>query len=101
MLWHRLAMRLGGTVEELQERMSSAEFTYWLAFYEKEPWGFEMENFHAGVIASTVVNMAPRKKGASPLKPSDFYPVIEKRKPQQQTRLQRQLAERRKRKKRK
>lgn len=54
--------------------MSSAQFTEWLAYASIEPFGYEIENYRAGVIAATVANVAPRKKGARPLKVSDFYP---------------------------
>jgi hypothetical protein len=32
MLWHDLALHLGGTVEELQLRMSQGEFARWTAY---------------------------------------------------------------------
>jgi hypothetical protein len=70
-MWHRVAALLGATVEELQGRISSAEFVRWCAFYAVEPWGCEVEHWRMGVVASTVANAAGRKK---PLKPSDFIP---------------------------
>src|SRR5688572_11302664 len=77
--WHRLASHLGGrTLEYWQEHMSSAEFTQWKAYHSIEPFGFEMENFRMGVVAASVVNVAPRKKGAKALVPSDFYPAKKK-----------------------
>lgn len=54
--------------------MTSAEFALWWDYAEREPFGYEVENYRAGVVAATVANVAPRKKGAKPLKPSDFYP---------------------------
>jgi len=54
--------------------MSSFELTYWMEFFQDEPWGFEVDNFRMGVIAATVANVAPRKDGEKALKPSDFYP---------------------------
>lgn len=67
---------MGATVAELQARMSSEEFTDWVAYAAVEPFGFEVENFRAGAIASTVANVAPRKRGTRALKPSDFYPQV-------------------------
>jgi hypothetical protein len=55
-------------------RMSSAEFTDWIAYANLEPFGYDIENYRAGIIASTVANVAPRKRGSRPLKPDDFYP---------------------------
>lgn len=72
-MWHRLALFLGGTVAELQARMSSAEFTRWIAYSMKEPFGYHVDNFRMGQIASTVFNVA-RPKKASPVAPSTFYP---------------------------
>jgi len=74
MLWHRLALHIGSTVEDLQERMSSREFAHWAAFFALEPFGYGVENWRMGVIASTIANVAPRGKNARPLKPSDFCP---------------------------
>lgn len=55
--------------------MTSAEFSLWWEYAKIEPFGYEIENYRAGVVAATVANVAPRKKGAKPLKPSDFYPA--------------------------
>jgi hypothetical protein len=88
-------LALGATVEELQERMSSAEFTQWKAYQNLEPFGYEMENFRMGVVASTMVNVAPRKKGTKPLQPSDFYPAKKKGPIKLSPRQQKQLHEKR------
>jgi hypothetical protein len=78
-LWHRIAYDWGMPVRELQERITSAEFTDLCAYLLVEPRGYAMENWRAGMIAATVANVAPRKKGAKPLKPQDFYPSTKKR----------------------
>lgn len=72
-MWHRLALHLGGTVAELQERMSSAEFTQWIAYSMKEPFGYHIDNFRMGQVAATVFNVARGKK-TSAVSPSVFYP---------------------------
>lgn len=63
--------------------MSSQEFTEWCAYTRIEPFGYEMDNWRAGMIAAEVINAIHRTialpKGAKrpkPHKPSDFYPVI-------------------------
>lgn len=56
--------------------MSSEEFTRWVAFMQREPSGFEVENWRMGVIASTVANTIPRKPGARAFTPQDFMPDV-------------------------
>jgi len=59
----QLAIDLGSTLQELNQRMSSAEFSLWLAFHQLQPRGVERDNFHAAIIASTVANThAPKGK---------------------------------------
>jgi hypothetical protein len=71
-MWHRVAALLGRTVAEVQSAMSSAEFIDWCAFYQLEPWGYEMANWRMGVLGSTVANYSGRLK--KPVKPADFMP---------------------------
>jgi hypothetical protein len=71
-LWLRVAALLGRTVAEVQAAMSSAEFIDWCAFYQIEPWGYEIANWRMGVMGSTVANYSGRLK--KPVKPSDFMP---------------------------
>ena len=73
----RVASRLGLTVERLLAEMPADEFFDWCAFYQLEPWGYEMENWRMGVVAATTANSAGRKK---PLKPADFMPKQKRRK---------------------
>jgi hypothetical protein len=72
---------MGDTVEALQLRMSSAEFTQWLAYNGVEPFGYEMETWRFGMVASAIVNAiyasaprGPRSRRPKILKPHDFYP---------------------------
>ena len=76
-MWHRVAALLGCTVAEAQQRLSSAEFVDWCAFYAIEPWGYEADTWRMAVIASTQANYSGRVK--KPLKPSDFMPRPRKR----------------------
>ena len=48
---HRLALSLGYTIAELDERLSSSELTDWMAYYQLEPWGSWRDNWHAALIA--------------------------------------------------
>lgn len=71
---------MGRTLAELQQDMSSQEFSLWLQFYQDEQWGDasaeRRADLRAGVVAATIGNFAgmTRKKGAEPLQPSDFFP---------------------------
>lgn len=60
------------TVAELGERMSSHEFSEWMAFYDIEPFGDEWRQ--SGQIVSAIAN-SNRKKGARPFKIEDFMPI--------------------------
>lgn len=73
MLLFRLAFQFGCTVAELQDRMGSAEFADWCAFWRLEPWGFEIDNWRSAMIASTVAN-SNRPPKAKPYKIADFMP---------------------------
>lgn len=97
MLWARIAYDWRMPVDELQERISSAQFTAICAYLRVEPRGYEIENWRAGMIAATVANVAPRKRGAKPLKPQDFYPNTGRKRIQLSERQLRQLAEKRRR----
>lgn len=74
-MWFRLAAQFGRPVGELMESMSSAEFTYWLAFYSMEPFGYDIETWRAGMLAAATANTAGTKKGGKPFVPSDFIPT--------------------------
>lgn len=73
-MWFRLASQLGATVGELQERMSSEEFTHWIAYFGMEPWGYDIETWRMGMLCSTSANTAGPKKGGKPWRPQDFIP---------------------------
>jgi len=104
MFWHRLALALGSTVEELQVRMSSHEFTHWIAYANVEPFGYPMENWRYGMNTAAVVNAVrstiPVPHGRPSLKPvqvETFLPVRNRRAeltPKQVAHLQRKRAKR-------
>ena len=83
--WFRLAAHLGCTVSELQRRMSSREFSEWVAFYGLEPFGFQAEFMGHAQTAATIVNVN-RGKG-KPVKVQDFMP----KEPEQQQQTPEQM----------
>jgi len=59
--------------------MSSRELTEWMAFFSLEPWGTEVEDWRAGLIAATIANAnRDPKKRRKPYEPQDFMPRYEK-----------------------
>lgn len=66
-MWHRLALALGATVEELRERMTGREFAAWCEYYAIEPFGALRDEYHARMIAAAVA----RALGAN-VEMSDF-----------------------------
>jgi len=68
--WMKLALAFGVPVFELMERMDSAEFGYWIAYSNVDPFGEEIADLRAGTVASTIAN-CHRTRGAA-FKPSDF-----------------------------
>ena len=65
------------TVRRLFAEMDVDEFIYWQTFYHLEPWGFDIENWRSGMIASTVAN-ANRPPRQAPYKIAQFIPKREK-----------------------
>jgi hypothetical protein len=64
---------MGVPVTELQRRMSSLEFSEWLAFYSLEPWGWEAEMYGHAQTAAVVANVH-RNAETAPFHASDFMP---------------------------
>lgn len=64
------------TVAELGRRMSSSEFTEWMAYAELEPFGEWRGDWRAGMIASTIANVN-RSSDSEPMTPKDFMPDFE------------------------
>ncbi len=63
MLWHQLALQLGGrTVAELQRTMSSAEFVRWKAYYKLEPGEPYRTDLRFATLMALIANMVRGKK---------------------------------------
>ena len=63
------------TVRELLDRIDSRELAEWMAFFEMEPWGTEVDDWRSGLIASTIANAnRDPKKQKKPFQPKDFMP---------------------------
>ncbi len=56
------------------QQISSAEFVYWVALYELEPWGYDADMWRAGLVAAATANTAGKKRNGQPFRPSDFIP---------------------------
>lgn len=66
---------MGIPFRELQQRIDSEDFAYYLAYERIEPDGEERADLRAGIISSTVANAA----GAD-TSPIDFMPDFEAKK---------------------
>jgi hypothetical protein len=55
--------------------MTASQLAGWEAYFSLEPWGTEVDDHRAGVIASTVANLSGKtlRKGAD-TQPADFFP---------------------------
>lgn len=49
------------SVADAQERISSKEFTYWIAYFKREPFGHEIDHMYQAQIAATTANTVARK----------------------------------------
>lgn len=64
---------MGCTVAELKRRMSSLEFTQWVAFAQVEPFGNDYLRTASQMALLANVNR-DSKKQSSPFTAADFYP---------------------------
>lgn len=71
MFLFRLALALGCTVAELNERMTAKELTEWQAYYQLEPWGTWRDNWHFAQFMK-LFHDANRGSGSQAAKLSDF-----------------------------
>ena len=62
------------TVRELLQRIESRELTEWMAYFELEPWGSEVDDHRFGVVTSTIANVNRDPKKSMAYKPEDFFP---------------------------
>jgi hypothetical protein len=56
--------------------MSSREFAEWRAYSTLEPFGEEISNWRAGMLASVIASVFGGKKSKA-FQPQDFYPVVD------------------------
>jgi hypothetical protein len=70
----RLALHMGRTVGELEDALSSAEWTEWQAYAKVEPFGPEFDMFRSGVVAAAVVNKSRQPENM--VLPFDFFAGI-------------------------
>jgi hypothetical protein len=63
------------TVRELLARIDGRELSEWMAYFNMEPWGTEVEDWRAGMVASVIanVNRDPKKRN-KPYEAEDFIP---------------------------
>lgn len=55
--------------------MTSPQFVEWLAFWDLEPWGTDVEDLRAGAVCATVANMAGKSLKEDAVRtPGDFFP---------------------------
>lgn len=62
-------------VDTMLSEMTASQLTEWAAYFSLEPWGTDVDDQRAGVVAATVANMAGKvlPKGKE-LSPSDLFP---------------------------
>lgn len=62
-------------VDAMLSEMTASQLTEWAAYASLEPWGTDVDDQRAGVIAATVANMAGKvlPKGKE-LSPGDLFP---------------------------
>lgn len=62
-------------VDAMLEGLSATQLAEWEAFYTLEPWGADVDDHRAGIVAAAVANMAGKqmRKGKVAV-PSDYFP---------------------------
>ena len=60
------------TVGDLLSRLTYRELVKWQVYFSTQPFSEERADLRAGVIASTIANSRPRKRGSKDMKASDF-----------------------------
>lgn len=74
------------TVRELLARIDSQELSEWQIFFGLEPWGTEVEDWRAGMVAAIIANVnRDEKKQKKPFEPKDFMPKREQEPEKEQT----------------
>ena len=73
------------TVRQLETQLEASELNEWMAFFNMEPWGAVREDYRAGVIAATLVNVNGGKKGGKPADATDFFKLYTEHSSRRQT----------------
>mgnify|MGYP003304213559 FL=1 len=73
------------TVRQLESKLEASELNEWMVFFNMEPWGAVREDYRAGIIASTLVNVNGGKKGGKPAQPTDFFDLYTRHNNRKQT----------------
>lgn len=60
-----MAVGAGCSISEMGRRIPSSEWPLFTSLYAMEPWGYEADNYHAAMVASTVANMAGKSLKSS------------------------------------
>uniref|UniRef100_A0A6M3LDF0 Minor tail T domain-containing protein n=1 Tax=viral metagenome TaxID=1070528 RepID=A0A6M3LDF0_9ZZZZ len=60
----------------LLDKLTSNEWSEWLAYWSVEPWGEERADFRSGMLAAALSNRW-RGKGERAAKPQDFMPFTD------------------------
>ena len=76
-MWLRVAEFLRCTPSEARRRCTVPDFLEIAAYWLIDPWGRELSDLHAGIIAATVANASGSRRQ---FKPRDFMPKIFQRK---------------------
>lgn len=66
-------MALGMPRGEMLMRMSSEEISEWMAFFQVEPFGVDVEMYGPAIVAATIANVN-RSKNQKAYSPEDFMP---------------------------
>ena len=70
----RLALELGMTVGELESKMAPSELKEWIAYYNIEPFGSDVEGYRHALGVTVFVNAnRDSKTKTSPFKLTDFF----------------------------
>lgn len=64
-------------VTELEQRLPYTELVGWMAYSRIEPFGGQMDDYRAGLVAATIANVN-RSKGHKGFTPQDFMPFATK-----------------------
>lgn len=76
------------TVRQLETQIQASELNEWMAFFHMEPFGSVREDYRAGLIAATLVNVNGGRKGGKASQPSDFFDLYSKHSSRTQTNQQ-------------